>query len=101
MHGMPPDHMMVMRVGGPPGRGSGGRRRNEDGFDFRMVFQAFTSLPRVSKLVWTTQPFFTLALGLINIARGFSPALSAWITKLVIDSVVNAVSHKGEVSAVV
>lgn len=100
MHGMPPDHMMVTRAGSP-GRGSGGRKRNEDGFDFRMIFQAFTSLPRVSKLVWSTQPFYTLALGLINIARGFSPALSAWVTKLVIDSVVNAVSQKGDVSTVI
>jgi ATP-binding cassette subfamily B protein len=93
MSDMPHGNMM-----GP--MGGRGRRSSGDGFNFGMIFQAFTSLPRVLKLVWSTQPFYTLALGLINVARGFSPALSAWITKLVIDSVLNAVNHKGEVSTV-
>lgn len=84
----------------PPGGGKKRQRKSGDGFDFRMVFEAFTSLPRVLKLVWSTQPYFTLTLALINIARGFSPALSAWVTKLVIDSVVNAVYHRGEVNTV-
>jgi ATP-binding cassette subfamily B protein len=65
-----------------------------------MVFQAFTSLPRVLKLVWSTQPVFTVLMGVISVLRGFSPALSAWVTKLVIDSVVNALNHRVDVSQV-
>ncbi len=55
-----------------------------------MVFQAFTSLPRVTKLVWTTNAFYTISMAVITIIRGFLPAASAWVTKLVIDSVVAA-----------
>jgi ATP-binding cassette, subfamily B, bacterial len=74
------------------------RRRysKEDGFQIGMVFSAFTSLPRVLKLVWSTQPFYTLVLGALTVIRGFLPAASAWITKLVIDSVVAALPPRNE-----
>jgi ATP-binding cassette subfamily B protein len=55
-----------------------------------MVFQAFTSLPRVTRLVWSTNAFYTISMALITVVRGFLPAASAWVTKLVIDSVVAA-----------
>ncbi len=89
-------------MGGPGGGGRGPKARNSngDGFNPRQIFQAFTSLPRVLKLVWSTQPFYTLAMGVISITRGFSPALSAWVTKLVIDAVVAAIGGRGEVSTV-
>ncbi len=55
-----------------------------------MVFQAFSSLPRVLRLVWSTNAFYTLSMAIITIIRGFMPAASAWVTKLVIDSVIAA-----------
>lgn len=82
-----------MPHGGGEGQGSGrgrGRSNSEDGFNLSMVFQAFSSLPRVLKLVWSTNAFYTLCLGIITVLRGFAPAASAWVTKLVIDSVIAA-----------
>jgi len=77
-----------------------GKSDEGDGFSLKMVFSAFASLPRVLDLVWTTNARLTLAMGLISLLRGFSPALSAFITKLVVDSVVAAIQHKGETSTV-
>jgi ATP-binding cassette, subfamily B, bacterial len=83
-----------------PVRRHGKRLKTEDGFDFKMVFEAFSSLPRVLKLVWSTHAGYTVSLGLITAIRGFAPAASAWVTKLVIDSVVHAIGTK-DVSPVV
>ncbi len=77
-----------------------GKSNDDDGFSLKMVFSAFTSLPRVLDLVWTTNARLTLAMGLISLLRGFSPAISAFITKLVVDSVVAAIQHRGETSTV-
>ena len=70
-------------------RGSG--QRTEEKFSFRKVPEAFVSLPRVLRLVWSTSALLTTWLGLLNLAQGFIPALSVSITALVIDSVVRAI----------
>src|SRR6266568_3451711 len=72
---------------------TGRRRRNDtdDSFKFSQVLQAFTGLPRVLRLVWSTQPLLTLALALLNLLRGATPAVSVIITKMVIDSVVRGI----------
>ena len=87
-----------------PSSGGGKKKRvnSEDGFSMRMVFGAFSSLPRVLKLVWSTHAVYTFCLGLITVLRGFTPAASAWVTKLVIDSVIDAIPPRtGPVSTVV
>jgi ATP-binding cassette subfamily B protein len=99
-NGPGPDMMIMAAAGRGGGRGGGNGNKDKDGFSMRMVFSAFTSLPRVLDLVWSTNAALTVAMGVISILRGFSPALSAWITKLVIDSVVASAQHKGEVSTV-
>lgn len=67
-----------------------------------MVFAAFTSLPRVLRLVWTTQPWFTFTMAVLTVVRGFAPAASAVVTKLVIDSVLQALPPRhGPVRTVV
>lgn len=66
-------------------------RSEPDEFKFSHIFGAFTSLPRVWRLVWSTHAFFTTVMALISLLRGFTPALSVYATKLVIDSVVNAI----------
>jgi len=70
-------------------RGTG--QRTEEKFSFRKVPEAFISLPRVLRLVWSTSALLTTLLGLLNLAQGFIPALSVSITALVIDSVVRAI----------
>lgn len=90
-------NMPRMGEGGHWMMGPGGGRRQskkDDGFDFKMVFGAFTSLPRVLKLVWNTHAGYTSSLAAITIVRGFTPAASAWVTKLVIDNVVKAFTTK-------
>ncbi len=104
MQNMPPSHMMgnVPMPESPRGRGSKKSIKTEDGFDIRMVFNAFSSLPRVLRLVWSTHAGFTFSLGLITVLRGFAPAASAWVTKLVIDSVIDAIPPRtGSVSTVI
>ena len=46
------------------------------------------SLPRVLRLVWSTNALFTALMGLLSLLQGFTPAASVWISGLVIDSVV-------------
>ncbi|MFL5588348.1 MAG: ABC transporter ATP-binding protein [Ktedonobacteraceae bacterium] len=46
------------------------------------------SLPRVLRLVWSTNALFTALMGLLSLFQGFTPAASVWISGLVIDSVV-------------
>src|SRR5689334_7740442 len=69
----------------------GSRQRTEEKFSFRKVPEAFISLPRVLRLVWSTSAPLTTLLGILNLAQGFVPALSVTITALVIDSVVRAI----------
>lgn len=67
-----------------------GRRNQQsldEGFSFKQVFEAFTSLPRVMRLVWSTHAFFTAMLGLLSILQGIMPTITVLITRLVIDSV--------------
>ncbi len=70
--------------------GASGRRRHESNerISVKQVVGAFTSLPRVLRLVWSTSALFTTLLGILSLFQGFTPALSVWITGLVIDSVV-------------
>ncbi len=69
------------------------QRQLDEGFNFKQIFEAFTSLPRVLRLVWSTQAFFTALLGLLSIAQGIMPTITVLITKSVIDSVVYGIMH--------
>ncbi|HLI06748.1 MAG TPA: ABC transporter ATP-binding protein [Ktedonobacteraceae bacterium] len=60
----------------------------DEGFSFKQVFEAFASLPRVLRLVWSTQAFFTATLGILSVAQGIMPTITVLITRSVIDSVV-------------
>lgn len=57
----------------------------------KQVVGAFTSLPRVLRLVWSTSALLTIGMGILSLLQGFTPALSVWITGLVIDSVVTGI----------
>ena len=72
------------------------RAKDSDVLTPEKIITAFTSLPRVLKIVWNAQPVSTLLLGLLNIAQGVVPALTAWISKLLIDAVVLAIREKGD-----
>ncbi len=63
---------------------------DEDGdrLTLKKIGTAFASLPRVLGLVYRIQPFFTVALGVLYILQGFLPALTAFISAQLIQSVV-------------
>ena len=67
------------------------KQQEEEEFKLRHVLTAFTGLPRVLGLVWSTDRRMTFLMALISVVRGFIPAASVFITKLVIDSVVRAI----------
>ncbi len=70
----------------------GWRQRADENFSIKKIPGAFVSLPRVLRLVWSTNAPLTTLLGLLNLAQGFTPAISVSITGLVIDSVVRAIN---------
>ena len=75
---------VIFSLGGP------GPRADEK-FSIKKVPGALASLPRVLRLVWSTSAVLTTLLALLNLAQGFTPAISVSITALVIDSVVLAI----------
>lgn len=77
----------------PPRRTSFERLQNErddEKFEIKKIFLAFSKLPRVIHLVWDTSHVMTVAMALISIVSGFLPAVSVWITRGVVDSVIIA-----------
>ncbi len=69
------------------------QKKLDEGFKFRHIFEAFSSLPRVLRLVWSTHGFFTAVLGVLSVAQGFMPTISVLISRSVIDSVVSGIVH--------
>jgi ATP-binding cassette subfamily B protein len=65
--------------------------KQEESFKITRDFEAIAGLPRVIRLVWSTDARLTTAMALVSILRGFTPAVSFGITKQLIDSVVNVI----------
>ena len=61
----------------------------------REKLAAFRRVPPFLKLVWQTQPWLTLAMAALRLARAFVPVAVLWVGKLIIDVVVAA--RAGEV----
>ena len=76
--------------------GWGLRPGDEERLTPEKIVTAFTSLPRVLRLVWDVQPAFTAVLGALYIAQGFVPAATAFTSKLLIDAVVAAIRTGGK-----
>ncbi|MEO7020444.1 MAG: ABC transporter ATP-binding protein [Ktedonobacteraceae bacterium] len=64
--------------------------QTDDTFQLSRVFLAFTQLPRVMRLVWSTSRMLTITMALLSLVSGFLPALSVVITRGVVDSVIDA-----------
>ena len=71
-----------------PGAAGRGPRSQNQSFSIKQIAGAMRSLPRVLRLVWSTNALFTALMGLLSLFQGFTPAASVWISGLVIDSVV-------------
>ncbi len=70
--------------------GSSQRDRDDEHFALRKIFMAFTDLPRVIRLIWSTSRWMVIVMVLVSIVSGFLPAVSVWITRGVVDSVISA-----------
>jgi ATP-binding cassette, subfamily B, bacterial len=70
----------------PPANEQQTEQENEK-FQFAKVFLAFTRLPRIVSMVWSTSRTMTIIMALISIVSGFLPAVSVRITRGIIDSV--------------
>ncbi|WP_101613614.1 ABC transporter ATP-binding protein [Amycolatopsis sp. BJA-103] len=58
-------------------------------------------LPKVAKLTWQASPFLTITITLVTLLSGLLPTATAYIAKLLIDSVVAAIQGHGTKSAIV
>ena len=82
-------------------RGAAGGRA---AFDPREYLRALSSTlaytPRVLGMVWNTSPKLAAALGAVTVLGALLPAATIWLTKLVIDAVVQAIQDGGADAAV-
>ena len=51
----------------------------------------FMALPRVGRLVWAASPAATIALAVVTVIAGIIPAMTAYLAKLLINAVVQAI----------
>jgi ATP-binding cassette subfamily B protein len=58
----------------------------------RNAGSTWTGFQRVLRLVWEASAFLTVSLAALNLAQGLLPAARVWLSKLLIDAVVAAVS---------
>ncbi|WP_328701542.1 ABC transporter ATP-binding protein [Amycolatopsis pittospori] len=58
-------------------------------------------LPKVAKLTWAASPVLTIMITLVTLLSGLLPTATAYIAKLLIDSVVAAIQGHGTKSAIV
>nr|WP_091289105.1 ABC transporter ATP-binding protein [Amycolatopsis xylanica] len=58
-------------------------------------------LPKVAKLTWQASPVLTITIAVITIVSGLTPTITAYVSKLLIDSVVAAIQGKGTTGAIV
>ncbi|OOC03989.1 ABC transporter ATP-binding protein [Amycolatopsis azurea] len=58
-------------------------------------------LPKVAKLTWQASPFLTITITAVTLLSGLLPTATAYVAKLLIDSVVAAIQGHGTKSAIV
>ena len=74
-------------------------RHIQEEFHVARVGEAFRNAVRVFQLVWATSPKLTTLMTVLTIASALIPAASAWVIKLVFDSVGAAVMDAAVVEA--
>src|SRR3989442_14664908 len=76
---------------------------NAPGFTFGALWAnagtTWHGFRRVLALVWEATPGLTLSLAVLNLAQGGLPAARVWVSKLLIDAVVAAVTTGGGTAA--
>ncbi len=54
------------------------------------VRAAFANIPRALRLVWNAHRWSTIGLALLSLVSALLPAAQAWVGKLIVDTIVNA-----------
>ncbi|QBD77555.1 hypothetical protein EPA93_16780 [Ktedonosporobacter rubrisoli] len=72
----------------PAPAGKPRRDRDDEHFAVRHIFQALTDLPRVMGLIWSSSRWMTSTMVLVSLISGVVAAVSVWITRGVVDSVI-------------
>lgn len=62
-------------------------------FTLRRILSAFTSLPRVLRLVWSASPPLVTGMALITVLQGITPLANVIIARLLIDNALLAITH--------
>ena len=87
---------MGMSLGHPIVRpNTTGRKPPEPRPGWRERLEAVRHVPRLLRLVWTSEPRYVVAILLLRIARSFIPLAVLWIGKLIVDDVVHAIRISG------
>ncbi len=58
-------------------------------------------LPKVARLTWQASPTLTIVLAVITLASGLLPTVTAYLAKILLDSVVAAIQHHGSTADIV
>jgi ATP-binding cassette subfamily B protein len=90
--------MIVTRRGklkGPPGEspGAGDDEPKSMGERWAEIRAALRNVPKAFDLVWQASRGATLLMALITLIGGLLPISQAWVAKLIVDEVVNAVTN--------
>ncbi|WP_043810173.1 ABC transporter ATP-binding protein [Allokutzneria albata] len=60
-----------------------------------------SGLPKVARLTWQASPVLTIVITLITLLSGLLPTVTAYVAKLLLDSVVAAIQHRGSTTDIV
>ena len=69
----------------------GGRKPEEPRLGWRERLQALRHVPRLLRLVWSTEPRYVAGILVLRVARSLVPLAVLWIGKLIVDEVVRAI----------
>lgn len=58
-------------------------------------------LPKVARLTWEASPTLTILLALVTLLSGLLPTATAYLAKILLDSVVAAIQHRGSTGDIV
>jgi ATP-binding cassette subfamily B protein len=80
------------KVKGPPGTGQPEGEPKSWAERWRDMRAAFRNVPKAFTLVWQASQGATLVMAAVTIVSGLLPISQAWVAKLIVDTVVNAVT---------
>ncbi|GAA3533915.1 ABC transporter ATP-binding protein [Amycolatopsis ultiminotia] len=58
-------------------------------------------LPKVARLTWQASPALTILIALVTLVSGLLPTVTAYLAKILLDSVVAAIQHRGSTGDIV